>query len=67
MKEVSYALNKIVDEINEEIVKFQENLENTKKGNAAAARRARKNSLMLSQLCKEFRATSVEEFKKKEA
>lgn len=67
MKEVSSALNKIIDEINEEIVKFQENLENTKKSNAAAARRARKNSRMLSQLCKEFRAISLEEFRKKEA
>ena len=53
------AIEKNVDEINEEIELFQENAEaQVESGNNAAGRRARKASSALSKLLKEFRKLS---------
>lgn len=58
-------MKELLEKINAEIASFQENaaaqLEN---GNKAAGTRARKSSLELGKLLKEFRQVSLEESKK---
>jgi len=58
-------MKEILEKINAEIALFQENagsqLEN---GNKAAGTRARKSSLELTKLLKEFRQVSLDESKK---
>ena len=53
------AIKTIVYNINLETLQLQENLEKFEKGNKAAGQRARKNTLTLARLYKEFRAESV--------
>ena len=53
------AIKTIVYNINLETLQLQENLEKFEKGNKAAGKRARKNTLTLAKLYKEFRAESV--------
>lgn len=54
-------MKKLVEQINAEIVLFQENANlQVTKGNKAAGTRARKNALNISKLMKEFRKASVE-------
>ena len=53
------AIKTIVYNINLETAQLQENLEKFEKGNKAAGQRARKNTLSLAKLYKEFRAESV--------
>lgn len=58
-------MKNLVAKINEQIALFQENAElQVEKGNKAAGTRARKASLDLEKLMKEFRKLSVEESKK---
>lgn len=53
-------LNELVEEINAEIVIFNENsAAQLEKGNKSAGQRARKSSLVLGNLLKKFRAVSV--------
>ena len=53
-------LNELVEEINAEIVIFNENsTAQLEKGNKSAGQRARKSSLVLGNLLKKFRAVSV--------
>ena len=53
------AIETILRDIKDETLKLQENLEKFEKGNKAAGQRARKNTLNLAKLYKEFRAESV--------
>ncbi|MFI3330179.1 MAG: histone H1 [Rikenellaceae bacterium] len=54
-------MQKLVDQINEQIAAFSENAAlQVEKGNKAAGTRARKAALELSKLLKEFRKVSVE-------
>lgn len=53
------TIKTIVYNINLETTQLQENLEKFEKGNKAAGQRARKNTLTLAKLYKEFRAESV--------
>ena len=53
------AIQTIVYNINVETLQLQENLEKFEKGNKSAGQRARKNTLTLAKLYKEFRAESV--------
>lgn len=53
------TIKTIVYNINLETTQLQENLEKFEKGNKAAGQRARKNTLSLAKLYKEFRAESV--------
>lgn len=53
------TIKTIVHNINLETAQLQENLEKFEKGNKAAGQRARKNTLALAKLYKEFRAESV--------
>lgn len=58
-------MKNLVAKINEQIAIFSENAElQVEKGNKAAGTRARKASLDLEKLMKEFRKASVEESKK---
>ena len=53
------AIKTIVYNINLETLQLQENLEKFEQGNKSAGQRARKNTLTLAKLYKEFRAESV--------
>ena len=53
------AIETILRNIKDETLQLQENLEKFEKGNKAAGQRARKNTLTLAKLYKEFRAESV--------
>ena len=53
------SVQKIVDSINEQVEAFRADAEEAVKGNKSAARRARKATLKLSELGKEFRKVSV--------
>lgn len=54
-------MKKLVDQINEQIAIFTENAEQqVEKGNKAAGARARKASLQLEKLMKQFRKDSIE-------
>ena len=58
-------MNKLVNQINEQMAAFKENAElQLNKGNKAAGTRARKAALELSKLLKDFRKVSVETAKK---
>ena len=58
-------MNKLVNQINEQVSAFTENAElQLVKGNKAAGTRARKAALELTKLLKEFRKVSVEAAKK---
>lgn len=58
-------MNKLMNQINEQLEAFKSNAEAfCVKGNKAAAARARKASLELTKLFKEFRKASIEEAKK---
>lgn len=60
-----YIMEKLVEQINEQIAAFQTNAAaQVEKNNKAAGTRARKAALELSKLLKEFRKVSVEEAKK---
>lgn len=52
-------LKNVLDYIENETQELKENIEKFKKGNKAAGQRARKNTLTLAKLYKEFRAESV--------
>ena len=49
----------LVEDIDTVSNELKENIEKFKKGNKAAGQRARKNTLILAKLYKEFRAESV--------
>lgn len=58
-------MKKLVDQIKEQINVFVENADaQANKGNKAAGTRARKASLELAKLFKEYRKVSIEEAKK---
>ena len=58
-------MKKLVDQIKEQINAFVENADaQVNKGNKAAGTRARKASLELTKLFKEYRKVSIEEAKK---
>lgn len=58
-------MQKLVEQINEQIAIFQSNANlQIAKNNKAAGTRARKAALEISKLMKEFRKTSVENAKK---
>ncbi|MCD7969024.1 MAG: histone H1 [Alistipes sp.] len=58
-------MDKLVNQINEQIAIFTENAKlQVEKGNKAAGTRARKAALELSKLMKDFRKASVEASKK---
>lgn len=52
-------MKELVEKINEQLDGFKVNAENALKGNKLAAARARKCSLALEKLMKEFRKVSV--------
>lgn len=57
-------MNELMNQINEQLEAFKSNAEAyAVKGNKAAAARARKASLELTKLFKEFRKVSIEESK----
>lgn len=57
-------MNKLMSQINEQLEAFKTNADAyTEKGNKAAGARARKASLELTKLFKEFRKASIEESK----
>ncbi|WP_372772288.1 histone H1 [Mangrovibacterium sp.] len=58
-------MKELLEKINAEIASFQENANSQmENSNKAAGTRARKNSLELTKLLKEFRQVSLEESKK---
>ncbi|WP_163711424.1 histone H1 [Mangrovibacterium lignilyticum] len=58
-------MKELLEKINAEIALFQENAgSQSENGNKAAGTRARKSSLELTKLLKEFRQVSLEESKK---
>ena len=56
---MSEDLINLVEDIDTVSTELKENIEKFKKGNKAAGQRARKNTLTLAKLYKEFRAESV--------
>ena len=56
-------MKEVVEQINATIASLQENLEKAVAGNKAAAARARKDTLALEKLGKEFRKVSILENK----
>lgn len=58
-------MQKLMNQIKEQIAAFNENADlHVEKGNKAAGGRARKATLELTKLFKEFRKVSIEETKK---
>lgn len=58
-------MENLMKQISEQIATFKENAEaHVEKGNKAAGSRARKATLELTKLFKEFRKSSIEETKK---
>jgi len=56
-------MKKVIDEINATVAELTAELAKAAEGNKAAAARARKATLALERLGKEFRKVSVAEFK----
>lgn len=53
-------MKELVEKLNEQLEEFKMNAEKAVGGNKAAAARARKNSLALEKLMKEFRKVSIQ-------